>query len=148
MSSEAMLEHRRFTADEVARMVEAGILREDEPVELIAGELIVVSPQGPLHSTIIQRLNQRLSLIFGSRAHTRIQFPIQVPPHGLPEPDLAVVRGAIDDYARRHPSGDDVILQPDTKTARYSVTTILDDTRQVDVPETQERIAVAELLKR
>jgi Uma2 family endonuclease len=127
--------------------------------------------------------------VFGSRAHTRVQFPIHVPPNGLPEPDIAIVRGAIDDYAGHHPGGDDVVFvvevavtslatdrlkaieyaragapvywlvdvtgrrleihsQPDTKTARYSVTTILDETRDVEIPETSERLSIAELLKR
>jgi hypothetical protein len=38
---------RRFTVDEVLNMIEAGILGEDEPLELIDGELIHASPQGP-----------------------------------------------------------------------------------------------------
>ena len=37
---------RRFTADEVWRMVDVGIIHEDEPIELIDGQLIIVSPPG------------------------------------------------------------------------------------------------------
>ena len=40
---------RRFTADEAMRMVEVGILGEDEPVELLDGVLVEMSPKGPEH---------------------------------------------------------------------------------------------------
>ena len=37
---------RRFTADEAMRMVELGILGDDEHVELLDGVLVEMSPQG------------------------------------------------------------------------------------------------------
>ena len=43
---------RRFSVDDVARMVEAGILGADKRVELIDGELIVMPLQGPEHADI------------------------------------------------------------------------------------------------
>lgn len=57
MPAQAERETRRFTADEVLRMVETGILREDEPLELLDGELVVVSPRGPPHSSVASALD-------------------------------------------------------------------------------------------
>lgn len=106
----AELPRRRFTADEVLRMVEAGILGEDEPVELIDGELITVSPQGPRHRALTVKIHQVLEQAFGAGHHVQDHSPIAAGPDSLPEPDVAVVRGAIDDWMDRHPGGADVPL--------------------------------------
>jgi Putative restriction endonuclease len=52
---------RQFTVTDYARMRETGILREDDRVELIAGEVRVMRPIGPLHAAIVKRLNTLLS---------------------------------------------------------------------------------------
>lgn len=91
-------------------MTDAGILAEDEPVELVEGALIVVSPQGPLQSTAIQLLAAKLRDAYAAAGHLRIQMPIEANASSLPEPDVAVVRGDILDYATRHPRGTDCLL--------------------------------------
>ena len=40
---------RRFTVAEYFAMAEAGILHEDEHIELIDGEIIIMSPMGNPH---------------------------------------------------------------------------------------------------
>lgn len=101
---------RRFTAEEILRMVDAGILSEDEPVELIGGELIVVSPQGPRHRALSVRLHQQLERAFGPGFHVQDHSPIDGGPHDMPEPDVAVVRGEVDDFLDHHPTGDDLAV--------------------------------------
>jgi Uma2 family endonuclease len=84
---------RPLTADEVLRMVELGILSEDEPVELLHGALTAMSPKSPEHEAIKARLNGWLGA--GATAgdyEVRVETPILVPDRtSLPEPDLAVV---------------------------------------------------------
>ena len=46
---EVEVKRRRFTVDEYHRMLEAGILREGERIELIRGELIQKMTIGPGH---------------------------------------------------------------------------------------------------
>ncbi|MCA9488811.1 MAG: Uma2 family endonuclease [Myxococcales bacterium] len=106
----ADLPRRRFTADEVLRMVDAGILDEHEPVELIDGELIAVSPQGPRHRALTVRIRQLLERAFGAGFHVQDHSPIAAGPASMPEPDVAVVRGAPDDFMERHPGGLDLAL--------------------------------------
>ncbi len=62
----ASVERRRFTVDEYYRMAEAGILGEDERVELIAGEVITMSPIGSRHAGCVDRLNSRLTAGLGA----------------------------------------------------------------------------------
>ena len=42
----------RFTVAEVEAMVEAGIMDEDERIELIEGELVPMSPKGSRHEVV------------------------------------------------------------------------------------------------
>lgn len=101
---------RRFTADEVTKLVEAGILREDDPYELIGGDLVLVSPQGPKHIAILTMLADRLRAAYAGAHHVRVQGPIATDEYGQPEPDIVVVKGTPDRYLERHPGGSDVVL--------------------------------------
>lgn len=98
----------RFTGDDVARMVEAGVLDEDARVELIGGELFEMSPQGPAHFTIIQLLHAALR--DAQAGHIRPQGPLNCGPHDWPEPDIAVMPGALTAFLDRHPRGDEALL--------------------------------------
>jgi Uma2 family endonuclease len=101
---------KKFTTDEVMRMVEAGILGEDDRLELIEGELLVVSPQDPIHAGTVQRLNRKLMRAYGEGYQIRPQLPILASRMSMPEPDLAVVRGDERSFDRRHPGGADIVL--------------------------------------
>jgi Uma2 family endonuclease len=100
---------RRFTADETMRMVEVGILGEDEHIELLDGVLVEMSPQGVRHSRALLRLGERLRSAYQGRAHVREQQPLAVSSFDLPEPDIAVIRGDLVDYLE-HPTARDALL--------------------------------------
>jgi Uma2 family endonuclease len=53
------LPRRRFTVAEVEAMVDAGIMREDERVELIGGELVPMSAKGNHHEVVKAALLHR-----------------------------------------------------------------------------------------
>lgn len=91
-------------------MVVAGILADDEPVELLDGELVVVPPQGPPHATATSELHDRLRAVYGDGYAVREAKPIVAGEASLPEPDLAVVRGSHRDFRERHPRGDEAVL--------------------------------------
>src|SRR6266478_553124 len=52
---------RKFTVDEYHRMIEAKILTEDDPVELLEGYLVLKMPRSPEHDYAIRSLNMILS---------------------------------------------------------------------------------------
>ena len=54
---ETELQRRRFTADEYHRMAEAGVLRPDDRVELVDGEIVEMTPIGSHHAACVDRLN-------------------------------------------------------------------------------------------
>jgi Uma2 family endonuclease len=92
-------------------MVDAGILDEREPLELLDGELVVVTPQGPEHAAAATELHRLLVEAYAGVAVTvREDKPIAVGTDALPEPDVAVVRGGWTTFASRHPRGDEALV--------------------------------------
>lgn len=110
MDLEPDVPRRRFTTGEVLRMVEAGILSPDEHVELLAGELVLVSPQGPPHAALVGEVARLLAEIAGRSFCLRIQAPLEAGSDSLPEPDVCLVPGAPRDYLARHPAAAEALL--------------------------------------
>jgi Uma2 family endonuclease len=95
---------RRWTRVEYDRLIELGVLHEDEPIELLAGRLVVREPQRTPHAVATQLATEALRAAFGAGWSIRVQLPIALDDESEPEPDVAVVRGAPRDYLREHPS--------------------------------------------
>ncbi len=104
--------------DQYQRMIEEGIVPEDNTVELLRGVLIrkdrsVIGedPMGhsPLHRVIVALLTTLAARINSERRHPQIQLPIACPPDGSPEPDAAIIRGDVRDYTDRLPGPGDVL---------------------------------------
>jgi Uma2 family endonuclease len=95
---------RRWTRLEYERLVEAGIFRSGERLELLAGHLVVREPQGSSHATAIGLAEEGLRACFGPGWVVRVQMPIALDDDSEPEPDIAVVPGTWRDYELGHPS--------------------------------------------
>src|SRR5437867_1171529 len=101
-------ERRRFTIEEYERMMETGILTQDDRVELIEGEIVEMSPIGDAHAAFVANLNHLLVHGVGDRARVWVQGPLRVPPRSKPQPDLALLRSR--SYVRAGATTDDVLL--------------------------------------
>jgi Uma2 family endonuclease len=99
---------RRFTVEEYYRMAQAGILREDDRVELIQGEIVEMTPIGPRHADCVDRLTSYVARVLGDRVRIRVQGPIRLGPHSELQPDLALLRPR--SYAQAHPGPGEVLL--------------------------------------
>ena len=95
---------RRFSRAEYDRMIEVGVLHEDERIELIGGELMVAEPKGAPHYAATRKTAKALEAAFGPGWEVRTEGPIGLDDDSEPEPDVAVVPGTPDDYSRAHPS--------------------------------------------
>ncbi len=92
-------------------MVEAGILHERAPVELIAGELIVPPSEGPMHASLVSLILRCLTRAYPEdRFVVRVGNPLVLNDKSEPEPDLAVVPGDPQQYLTRHPQGSEAVL--------------------------------------
>lgn len=103
---------RRFTVHEYERMIETGILAEDDRVELIEGEILTMAPIGPRHATCVRRLNALLNASPGKdRFIVSVQDPISLPSAGSePQPDIALLVPPLSRYTERHAGAEDVLL--------------------------------------
>ncbi|MBI4639469.1 MAG: Uma2 family endonuclease [Candidatus Tectomicrobia bacterium] len=101
---------RLFTVTEYYLMAEAGILSEDDRVELIEGKIMNMSPIGSRHAACVKRLNTLFSRQVGQAALVSVQDPIRLDDYSEPEPDLALLRPRDDFYAQGHPTPADVLL--------------------------------------
>jgi Uma2 family endonuclease len=100
----------RFSRHDFARMVEAGILTKADRVELIDGELVAMTPIGPLHGGITAQLNAFFSQHTAGRALCWVQGPVAVRPETELYPDLALLTPEPGFYRQRHPQPADVLL--------------------------------------
>jgi Uma2 family endonuclease len=111
MSDMSVLPQRRlFTVEEYERIVEAGILGEDDHVELLDGEIVQMTPIGSRHAATVKRSRTILGGLLGSRAVIGVQDPVVLGDLSEPEPDLSVCKPRDDYYAARHPRAADVLL--------------------------------------
>ncbi len=105
------VKRRRFTVHDYHRMGEAGILHEDDRVELIEGELVEIAAIGTRHFSCVNRLNRQLVISVGDEAVVSFQNPPEPSKaeraHGA-QPDLAVIRPR--DYRESLSEPDDVLL--------------------------------------
>lgn len=104
------LEHRLLTVEEYHRMSEAGILKPDDRVELLNGQLIKMSPIGTKHAACVERLGDLLKSSVAGKAMVRTQNPILLSTYSEPEPDIAIVRHKDNYYAEQHPQPSEVFL--------------------------------------
>ena len=100
----------RFTAADYHKMAEAGILHEDDRVELIEGELVDMTPIGRRHLACVDRLAELFIRGLGEKAIVRVQGAIRLSEHSEPQPDLILLRRRPDFYADADARPEDVWL--------------------------------------
>lgn len=99
----------RFTVADLERMVSVGILREDDPVELLDGELRQMSPIGDRHYASVLRLSDAFWQRLGTQVLVSVQSPIQLSDRDEPEPDLVLLPRAMG-YPTKKPTVSDALL--------------------------------------
>ena len=81
---------RTFTVEDVRRMIDAGVIREDERIELVEGDLIMMAAKGIVHERIKLALNEAIiraaprNLVLGVETSVRLSETLML------EPDLVV----------------------------------------------------------
>jgi len=82
----------RFSRDEYLRLGDLGMFA-GKRVELIDGEIVEMAAQKNRHAQGVQALLDALTTLYGSKYWVRSQMSLDLDPHGIPDPDIAVIRG-------------------------------------------------------
>jgi Uma2 family endonuclease len=109
---------RRWTIDDYHRAIEAGVFGPEERLELIDGQIIVKSPQLGPHASGCSLVVEALRAVFGTGWLIREQKPLTLGQDSEPEPDVAVVRGAIRDFVQGHPTSAALVVEVADTTLR------------------------------
>jgi len=102
---------RRWTRLEYERLIDRGVFREDERLELLEGLLVVKEPQGNSHAVAVDLVAAALRLAFGEGWLVRVHAPVALGRRSRPEPDVAVVRGAPRDYLAAAPTDPALVVE-------------------------------------
>jgi Uma2 family endonuclease len=110
---------RRWTREEYYQLGELGLFH-GQRVELIEGEIMVLSPQNWPHTSTVARVGEALHRALGTGFWVRMQFPLNLSTSD-PEPDVSVVVGRLEDYSD-HPTTAALIVEVSESTLTYDRT--------------------------
>ena len=112
---------RRLTVAEYHRLGELGFFADGERVELIEGQLAIMSPIGRRHGMVLDALSEMLADAIAKRATVRVQGAIVLDDTTEPNPDITVYRRGWKGYPGPHPGPDDILLLVEVSdtTLRY-----------------------------
>ncbi|MER3494909.1 MAG: Uma2 family endonuclease [Mastigocladus sp. ERB_26_2] len=101
---------RKFTVEQYHKMIESGILTEDDRVELLRGKIIEMSPIGTKHAACVNRLVNLLVQLLGKRIILASQNLVALNNNSEPQPDVALLKPREDFYETAHPQSQDIFL--------------------------------------
>ncbi len=101
---------RLFTVAEYYQMAEAGILGQEERVELLEGRILTMSPKGIRHAAVNDHAGDYFRKHFGARVLVRLQNPIHLDDASEPEPDIVLAAPQEKRYFDHYPTPAEVLL--------------------------------------
>ncbi|MEG4243346.1 Uma2 family endonuclease [Microcoleus sp. MON2_D6] len=99
----------RLSIEQYHAIIQAGILTDDDSVELLEGWLVFKMPKNPPHRATTRLVRTALENILPPGWYVDSQEPITLS-NSEPEPDIVVVRGDTRQYLDRHPGAEDIAL--------------------------------------
>ncbi len=118
---------RPLTVEQFNRMIDAGIIPEDDRVELIEGDIVEMAPIGTRHASYVARVADVFRGFPAEFLLILVQSPIRLSPVTRVEPDVALVRRRADFYVSRLPGPEDILLVVEVDTS-------LESDRAVKIP--------------
>jgi Uma2 family endonuclease len=100
---------RRFTVDEYHKLIDIGMLTEDDDLELLDGHLVKKMSRKPPHDMCIDLFREAVSPLIGVGRMLRCQQAVTLTA-SEPEPDFAVVRGTARTFGTAHPTPAEIAL--------------------------------------
>ncbi|HEY3065531.1 MAG TPA: Uma2 family endonuclease [Methylomirabilota bacterium] len=109
---------RRWKRVEYDRLVALGAF-DNDPIELIGGQLIVAEPKGTYHTASLGSAEYAVRATLPPGWMVRTQAPLWLDDESEPEPDLAVVPGRPTDYRDAHPVRPPLVIEVAETSLRF-----------------------------
>ena len=108
-------------------MIDAGIIKAGEPLELLDGVLVPKMTKSPSHRIATRHMTDTVCGLLTAGWYVDTHEPLllrelHLGAGNVPEPDVAVIRGDTEDYPDNHPTADTIAL-----VVEVSDTTLRDD---------------------
>jgi Uma2 family endonuclease len=105
----ATAESYEFSVEEYHKLGEVGIFDEDDRVELLNGNILIMSPIGYRHMGAVRRMNKLFNRRYADRCEVDVQNPVIIDGKSEPQPDILLLRDTV--YQRKSPPlPEDVLL--------------------------------------
>src|SRR5262245_13090482 len=82
---------RAFTAEDVRRMIEAGVISDEENFELIEGEIVMMASKSVAHDNIKNALSMAFARHVSDDLYVGVESTLQLAPDILVDPDIAII---------------------------------------------------------
>lgn len=102
--------YHRIDVEQFHRMIEAGVFKSGDRVELIEGEMLDMTPIGPVHIGLTAELNMAFATRLGNRAIVTAQGAVVLDGRNEAYPDLLVLEVRGDFYRGSKPTPREVLL--------------------------------------
>ena len=109
----------RLTVRQFERMIDAGVFRDADHVELLGGLLVDKMVKKPPHNVAVGSLATELRGRLPAGWFVNEEKPIQLSRWSQPEPDVAVIRGRLKDYGEKGPTAVHVGLLAEVADSSY-----------------------------
>lgn len=101
---------KKISAREAMLMLMREEIADSDPIELLRGKFVLKSPEKAPHALVKADLLQRLVFAARGDAHVRVETSLRTDEWSLPEPDVALIRGSVRDYAEELPHAEHTLL--------------------------------------
>ena len=115
---------RAFTVDDISRMIEAGIIAEDEKLELIEGEIVMMASKGIAHERIKSALTIAVARALPDDLTMGVEVTLRLTDMTMLEPDIAVFpkalfRKSLTGFARLDPGEAYLVIEVAASSLAY-----------------------------
>lgn len=104
----------RFSVEDYHRLVDAGVLGEDDRVELLDGDLVVMAPISGPHRGVVGWLAMFFTDARQGRCNVGVQDPVLLSDRSEPQSDIVLYRSAL---RNAHPKPADIFLLVEVATS-------------------------------
>jgi Uma2 family endonuclease len=109
----------RLTVHQPLKMADAGILGDEDHVELLGGLLVEKMVKNPPHKVAVNKLAAALRGLILAGWFVNEEKSVQLSRWSHPEPDGAVIRGVPDDYSGRDPTPAEIGMVAEVADSSY-----------------------------